>query len=407
MDIKDLEQIRKQLEEEYNKNCSKINDLNEKIRVIGTNSFETKAGFAILFSILAWIAAILLIPTIIKSGITSLNLVKLLCVGIPALIGIISEELFTRKLKCRDRLRKFSKSKTQKEKIEESTRYEIEKEKLESLNAVLRKGYDEISANENMIISLSENYNITKKVDDSKTVEETTTNIKNINAILEKQQHDINIATTKCVLKEKFLDVRDKFGKFFNIPMFGMEGSMFCMIIYYTPMIYMKNFQNIQSQANLIEALAPFVLGGLAYGGYCIKRKRDYTFVFKTLNKELGDNAISEFIDYEADKQIDKDLENIIRDTSVVKVQLETEKQKLKNIISISNSKELMKSENNNIFVHSAELVSGEKLQPNDKFSDEKLESYEKLLESPITEEVQGPVLVKKMTQPNRKSNKK
>lgn len=69
---------------------------------------------------------------------------------------------------------------------------------------------------------------------------------------------------------------------------------------------------------------------------YGIKRKNDYISTFKTINNELGDNAISEFGDYKKDKQFDKDLENIIKDTCDVKLKLESEKQKLNHVSEIS-----------------------------------------------------------------------
>ena len=91
MRIKDSEQIRKRLEEEYNDNCSKIDDLSKKIRALNENDLETRATGVMVFSILPWIASILVMPVIIKSGIISLNLVQPLFVGVPILIGIIAE----------------------------------------------------------------------------------------------------------------------------------------------------------------------------------------------------------------------------------------------------------------------------------------------------------------------------
>ena len=54
MKIKDSKQIRKQLEEEYNENCSKIYDLNKKIEILKENNFETKVSGVLLFSVISW-----------------------------------------------------------------------------------------------------------------------------------------------------------------------------------------------------------------------------------------------------------------------------------------------------------------------------------------------------------------
>ena len=62
MKIKDSKQIRKQLEEEYNENCSKIYDLNKKIEILKENNFETKVSGVLLFSVISWTGSIILTP---------------------------------------------------------------------------------------------------------------------------------------------------------------------------------------------------------------------------------------------------------------------------------------------------------------------------------------------------------
>ncbi len=326
MNLNDSEKIKRKLKGEYNDNCLKIDELDEKIMLINENDFETRATNALAFSIIPWGgASMFLMQTIVQSGIVPLNMIQPLFVGVPALIGIIGEELFTRKSKWRERLRNFSKSKTQKEKLEESTKYEIEKAKLISANMVLKQTYDDLSANENLISSLSTSYNVTEKDVDARTKEEIADNIENINKDWQKKQQEVDIATTKSVLKR----VKDKFNNFFDILIAVIMGGMMSMMIYDMPIIYLNQLENIQFQASFLGILAPAIVGGLACGGYCVKRRINHTFVFKTINSELGDNAISEFRDYEEDTRLDTALEDVIKDTSAVKLKLESEKQKL------------------------------------------------------------------------------
>ena len=407
MRIKDSEQIRKRLEEEYNDNCSKIDDLSKKIRALNENDLETRATGVMVFSILPWIASILVMPVIIKSGIISLNLVQPLFVGVPILIGIIAEELFNRKSKCCERLKKFSNSKTQKEKIEESTKYEIEKKKLRSANKILKKNYDDLSENENLINSLSTSYNIIERDVDERTKEEIDDSIKNINNILQKKQQEVDVAATKSVLKEKFWKVRDKFNRFSDILKIGVLGGMTSMLLYDMPIMYLNQLENIQFQTSFLGVLAPAIIGGLACGVYGVKRRNNFISVFKTINNELGDNAMSEFSDYEKEKQFDKNLENIIMDTCAIKLQLETEKQKLENLSSISNSEsvmdDFMKKLGDDTLAHDKEPTTEKELVMNEEFIDEQLENYKKLSELSIMQEIEepkieGPRLVKKMT---------
>lgn len=333
MDLKNLEEIKERLEKEYNENCLKIDDLNEKIRVLNANDFETNVSCAFGFSLIPLFVFTFLIPPVIKFGIIPLNIVPPLFVGVPALIGITGEKLLSKKYKCREKLKEFSKSKTQKERIEETIKYEIKKEKLNSINKVLKKNCDDLAANKNLISSLSTSYNITEKDVDKRNKEEIENNINNLNNIMQKKQQDIDVATTKCVLKEKFWKVRDKFNRFSDILRYGVIGGFFCMTLYDMPIIYasIAQLQNIQFQISLIGVYAPAIIGGLAGGVYGVKKRNNHTAVFKTINSELGDNAISESRrDYEEDKQLNIELENIINYTCEIKLKLETEKQKLK-----------------------------------------------------------------------------
>ena len=390
MTIKDSKQIRKQLEEEYNENSSKIYDLNKKIEILKENNFESKFSGVLLFSIIPWTGSIILTPIIIKYGIIPLNIVQPLFAGIPTLIGIAAEELFARKLKSQEKLTRFSKSKTQKEQIEESTKYEIEKEKLKNKNKILKKSYDNLLESENLINSLSTGYNITEKDTDERTKEEISNNIENINNILQQKQQEMDIATTKNILREKFWRVRDKFYRFYDILTLSMLGGLMSMSLYDMPIIYQNQLGNIQFQTNFLGLLAPAIIGGLVCGGYGVKKRNNFVSVFKTINNELGDNAMSELADYEKEKYSKKDLETIIKDTCEIKLQLETEKQKLENVI-LNCSK--------------VETIDKEQTLDAD-FINEQLENYQKLLESQVMQEmkdstVEGPKLVKKLPSQN------
>lgn len=339
MEIKNSEQVRKKIEEEYDKNCFKIDDLNKKIKIMNANDFEVRAAFVFVFFILLWGASIFVMPTIIQSGILPFYLVQPLCIGFfPVVISIFVEKTITQKSKCREKLKEFSKSKTQKEKIEELTRYEIEKECLRNLNKVLKKEYDDLLDDENRVNTLLERYNITEKNVMNKLPEEIIATIQSLNDILKEKQREMDIATTRWVLKEKFWKVRDKWNCFFDMLMFSMIGGIVCMALYDMPIVYMNHFFDIQLQPNFMQAVSPLFIGGVASFGYYCKRKKEHTSIFRNMNKELGDDALSEVRDYEEDKQFDKNLENIIKDICIVQLHLENELQKLRNILSNSKS---------------------------------------------------------------------
>lgn len=119
MKIQDLKQIRKKLEKEYNENCLKINDLDKKIEVMNAYDFEKRAGFALIFSVVSLLVNILIIGIIPDFSFIPKTLITPLSFLTNTLVGITIEEILVRKTNLRERFKEFSKSKKQKEKLED------------------------------------------------------------------------------------------------------------------------------------------------------------------------------------------------------------------------------------------------------------------------------------------------
>ena len=370
--MRNIEKTKEILEKEYNENCTNINELNEKIRTIKANDLETKLTRAFAFSMIPWVATVLLSPAIINLGIIPINLISLLSIGVPTLIGITGEMLLTKKLKYKEKLESFSESKSQNEIIEESTRYEIEREKLRSSNKVLKKAFDNLEPEQYLFNSLSKN--------DSKSFEKL--NIENIDEILEKNKKEIDIITTKKFLKEKFWRIRDRFQKVIDFIVISILGGIGFMTLYNTPTIAINLRNSIQLQTSILGIILPLGIGGLVCGGYYLKRIKDYTYAFRNVNQELGQEALSdsEIINkiYNNDiENLDIELENLINDTCDVKLQLESKRQNLANDILVSDKEQLVEEELPIAVI--------------DKYG----ESYGNLLESPLMQEEQGLRLTK------------
>lgn len=325
MSLNDSEKLKRKLQDEYNRNVVKISELHEKIKIIKANSWDAKVTRAFSFSMFPWVLTIALMPVMIKLNIP-LNIIQPSCVGVSILIGIIGEEVYTRKSKYREKLREFSESKTQRERIEEATKYEIEQEKLRSINKVLGKDCD----------YLSENYNKIKEYVDESTLEEISDNMDSINTVLQKKQLEANIMTTKNVLIEKFWRVIDKFYRFADILSAGLIGVFTFMAFCNMPIIGLNLLENMGLQTSLFSLLAPALIGGLAGSCYCFKKEKDHEFVFKNMNDQLGHDAISSLSEYEDNK----DLESITKEIALIHLKLELEKQKLDYIAKTSSESE-------------------------------------------------------------------
>lgn len=113
MKIEDSEQIRERLQKEYKEKRVKIDELNKKISMLTVNTFESRFTYVFVASIIPWMGAILLTPTVVSLELIPLNMVQPLFAVASTLIGISSERILNRK--SRKKLREFSSSKTEKE----------------------------------------------------------------------------------------------------------------------------------------------------------------------------------------------------------------------------------------------------------------------------------------------------
>ena len=124
---------KKRVQDEYNKNCEKINELERNIQIIKINTFGNKMINVFTFSMIPWVLiSIAIIPITVK-GVIPFQVVQPISVGVPLLIGIGVEYLFDKKCKSKELLKKITSAKTSKEKIEEILKYQIEIDKLKKL----------------------------------------------------------------------------------------------------------------------------------------------------------------------------------------------------------------------------------------------------------------------------------
>ena len=326
-------QIKKRIEEEYNDNCSKINELETKIWVLQRSGFENKFACASVLSTIPWVATVFAMPSILKLGLIPLELTKPLFVAVPALLGTIVSTIIYKKQKINERVKEFSSAETTREKIEEEARYKIEQEKLRSYNKILKKNYDDLESNERLISSLSDKYNITSKENDIRNKEEVEEKVESIKKLLEERINDMDIATTRHTLSYLFWKVRSKLERFDSAIMCGAMGMLCCMVLYNMPMMMANKIESIQFQTSVLGTLAPAIIGGIACTGYGFKRIRDILCAFKNINNELGENAISEKSkDLHAEEDFKQEKNRVINDTCVVRMQLDNEIQKLESL---------------------------------------------------------------------------
>ena len=118
MIMENLEKIKNKFEIEFYENQNKINELNNKIRIIQMNCLGDRALSVLTFSMVPWIVLILSLPKMVELISIPTFLIQPAVLGISAFIGVVSERSFAKKCKIQERLRKFSSARTQKELLE-------------------------------------------------------------------------------------------------------------------------------------------------------------------------------------------------------------------------------------------------------------------------------------------------
>lgn len=236
----DIEKFKEDLKKEYNENCKKINEFSNKIRVLKINSLESRLYRIYAFSILPWVITVVFLFFEAKYRTFPSNLVSPLSISVPALIGIVTEKVLTKKSKSKEILKKFSKSKLQSEILEEITKYEIEIEKLITLNKIHKNIYSRLDSKDDLF-----DFNINEKEFDINYIKEIESSIKEMNKQVIEKRNNINIILTKKVLKERFCRFKKKSQKFIDTITISLLGGIIFMLIYNTPIIVNNSMGNI------------------------------------------------------------------------------------------------------------------------------------------------------------------
>ena len=127
MNKQDLKNLKKALIEKYKNNSSEIDVLDNKINILDVNSYDKKLNDFLTWAGIPCVFNVILLPNIINISTLPLNLLQTLNVSVPILIGIVGEKLSWKKIN--EEMKKVSSSKTYKQRIEELTRCEIDRDK--------------------------------------------------------------------------------------------------------------------------------------------------------------------------------------------------------------------------------------------------------------------------------------
>lgn len=316
------------LEQEYNENVQKINDLEYKSWITRINSFDRKFELSTAFAMIPWIAIMFTTTLIAKSNIVPLELIQPLSIGVPALIGITGQQILYKKKKYKQELKEVSNAKSEKELIEENTRYDLEKAKLQDKNRAIKKTYDDLEANQIFLKTYSSRYIISEKEEKDIPDEDLKQKISDITNILEEEQEKLEKKSVKKFLSERFWRIRDKLQRFDYIIAYGGLGFLMPYMIYNLPGIAIIAM-GLPLNTSSFEMFAPGVIGLVVGSTYGLNKRKNQLSAFNKINNELGDEKLPQFRNDGDSDEYEQQLTKQIEKVSATKMQLETTKRKL------------------------------------------------------------------------------
>jgi len=334
MNQEEFEKSKNELEKEKEKNNELIAINDERSRMLKANSLEFKGETILFFSALAYMGFFLTtiilsntpVASVISKALPGLSYPITLLGGSLA-IGTIARTLLDKKFKTKERLKSFSKAKTQAEKLEEEVHYQIELEKVNNRNRVIDETINVLNSNQAMLNRISSRYDLKDKTA-PQTKEEAEQNAEKLSATIKDQYDKLDILTVQKVLHNRFWKVRERFQRRLNTMVVSTVSGIFTMFFTTFPTL-IDIIPNSSLLAKLAIPLVPFVVGTIGGSAYMLKRNRDHKKAFNNLNAKLEENALEENLDNEYDSSIEEHkkiktlIENQIRNISLIEIQLQ------------------------------------------------------------------------------------
>lgn len=327
MNIEDFEKSKKELEKIKKENNEKVLINEKKFRIVNVNQLENKTLITSLFSFFGYMGLFVAVAFLMK--LFNINFIKNILtvfsypgilLGSSFTIGIIATTLFYKKYNNKNRLKDFSKAKTQLQKLEEEIYYQIELEKANNRNKAIDKSIILLDENQSIWNKISNRYDLIDR-DAPKNKDEANQKSDELSTIIEKQYDKLDLLATKKVLHERFWRVREKWAR-------RVDNIIASAVV----SISIFAFSNLQSllfagvtTPSLVAVFIPLIVGFIGSNIYLTKRNKDYKIVFNNLNNDLGENALLEDLCSAIDEknEIESLIETQIKDISLSIFQLQ------------------------------------------------------------------------------------
>jgi len=325
MKHKQFEECISILEKEYDEIQEKIKKLSNKIQILKYSSIKNKLERILSFSIVPFFMTFMVLAltnlnnTSLSFSLNEVSLIATLMSTSSLTIGLIANNLLEKKYKVKERLKSFSNSKTNKEKIKETIEYEIEKEQLINRNKVIKETINTLQNEKDMIESLSNKYNIGDSKYAKLSLNDLKESIKELEKIISIRLYKIDLTTEKKeinIFQEKISNT--------SIVFYSMLTFALSLVLLNIP--YMMFAFGTFPPFTL--SILPTIICTVVYTTIACKLKSDNKKVYLELKKDLEKNY--ENINLNNDNNsLNYEIEKGINTISTYKAELEKQKNML------------------------------------------------------------------------------
>ena len=373
-----ISEIIKKFEIKKETNKKTMDNLSEKIKMSLINQLDLKMGILLAFSSIFFLISSFTFLFASSAGLVinslSVGSVATLLIGTTFGTGAIINKIVNKKYQIKERIKKFSKAKTEQEKLEEEIRYQKEDDKFNSKNNLTDKTITDLETNSKILNKVSNNYYLVNK-DESKSKEMLENDINNINDKIKRQKNELDELTTKKVLCDVLFCT--KTGELFVI---------FIVLVFTTCSMYLglsfflasKITNTVITELFLLPIGSISLLASSIYGYLMNKKNSNLKAIFNKINSELSDTTLTD--------ELSNSSEKLYKETEKIKslINLKTEELSASQILLLEKKQIL------------------ENLSSNEKVEEDKQNSQSLNLQQPVIQEEstatlveEGPKLVK------------
>lgn len=275
---------------EIDKNSKDIKNLQSKINLLKFSSFGVKMLWKLTLSILPFFLCSMILPNILLIP----GLVAFLTIGISLSIGNAIVEIFYKRRGIVNKIRGFSNSKTESDKICEIVKYEIEKEELIKRNEVLKKVSDYYRGKIEMIGLVSNDYELIEKDTDVRDIDEVNSSVVNLEKSLRRKYNKLDEIAEEKVVHDTFFCYSDgNFSSWMNSLFFG---SIFSLVCFFS--CFGLTSSGIPFPIELI--ICGYGVGFVTGQIYSVKKRKNYSRAFEkvkdtilhTVDENKQDNSL-------------------------------------------------------------------------------------------------------------------